>query len=208
MRIGIFGGSFDPVHYGHLLLAESCREQCRLDQVWFLPAALPPHKQTALLAPPDRRLDMLELATGGHPAFFVRADEIDRGGVSYTVDTLAALRASAPGHEWFLLLGADSLADLPNWREPQRIAELAQVVVVRRPERSLHEHSGLAASAVAAPAQAAAPLVVAMPPIGLSASDIRDRVASGRSIRFMTPRAVELYIQTHGLYRAAADRNC
>ena len=201
MRIGVFGGSFDPIHYGHLLLAESCREQCQLDQVWFFPAAQPPHKQTIELAPADRRIDMLELATGGHPAFFVRRDEIDRGGVSYTVETLAKLDADHPGNDWFLLLGADSLADLPNWREPERIATLAKLVVVCRAGPLAPARHGDHGVEDAARFQ---PLTVEMPLVGFSASEIRQRVASGRSIRFMTTRAVELYIQTHRLYQSAA----
>src|SRR6185295_4732710 len=91
-RLGIFGGSFDPVHYGHLLLAECCREQCRLDEVWFVPAAVPPHKQGRELTPAEQRIEMLQLAIGGHTAFKVSRLEIDRGGVSFTVDTLAELR--------------------------------------------------------------------------------------------------------------------
>src|SRR5688572_19568188 len=93
MRLGIFGGSFDPVHYGHLLLAECCREQCRLDEVWFVPAAAPPHKQGRELAPAKARLEMLELATSGNEAFRVSSLEVDRGGVSFTVETLRAIAA-------------------------------------------------------------------------------------------------------------------
>ena len=135
MRLGIYGGSFDPVHFGHLLLAECCREQCRLDQVWFVPAHLPPHKQTAALSTGEHRTTMLRLATGGHEAFVVSTLELDRGGVSYTVDTLAAVAAAHPGAELFLLLGSDSLVDLPGWHDPQRICELALPVAVRRGRR-------------------------------------------------------------------------
>ena len=132
MRLGIFGGTFDPVHYGHLLVAESCREQLRLDEVWFLPAAVPPHKQQRELTPGSQRIEMLELAIGGHAAFRVCRYEIDRGGVSYTVDTLAHFRQEHADAEMFFLLGADSLRDLPGWREPVRLCELATPVVVGR----------------------------------------------------------------------------
>ncbi len=132
MRLGIFGGTFDPVHCGHLLLAECAREQCRLDQVLFLPAAMPPHKQGQDITPAEMRLEMLELATGGNPAILVSRIEAERGGVSYTVDTLRQLAAEDPARELFLLLGADSLADLPNWREPAEICRLAVPAVVRR----------------------------------------------------------------------------
>src|SRR5262245_62009417 len=120
-RLGIFGGSFDPVHNGHLLLAECCREQCRLDEVWFLPAAAPPHKLGHVLAPAKARIEMLELAISGHEAFRVSPLEIERGGVSYTVETLRAIALQEPQAALFLLMGADSLRDLPTWREPEEI---------------------------------------------------------------------------------------
>ena len=130
MRLGIFGGSFNPVHYGHLLLAESCREACALDEVWLVPAAVPPHKQGVVLAPAKARLEMLELALAGNEHLRPSSIELDRGGVSYTVDTLARIAAEKPGATLFLLMGADSLADLPTWREPARICSLATPVVV------------------------------------------------------------------------------
>src|SRR5258705_13340871 len=106
MRVGVFGGTFDPVHYGHLLLADCCREQLRLDQVWFLPAAVPPHKQERTLAPAVARAEMLELAIGGHEAFAVCRLEIERGGINYTADTLARIQAEDPTRELFFLMGA------------------------------------------------------------------------------------------------------
>lgn len=135
MRLGIYGGTFDPIHYGHLLLAECCREQCQLDQVWFMPAEVPPHKQAQPLTAGRQRVEMLQLAIGGHEAFAVSRLELERGGVSFTVDTLAQLHQEDPTRELFLLLGADSLLDLPNWREPERICSLATLVVVGRPGR-------------------------------------------------------------------------
>src|SRR5262249_55888086 len=130
MRLGLFGGSFDPVHYGHLLLAETCREQCRLDAVWFVPAAVPPHKQARELSSAENRVEMLKLAIAGNEAFSVYQMEIERGGVSYTVDTLEQLHAEDPTRELFFLMGADSLADLPTWRNPRRICELAIPLIV------------------------------------------------------------------------------
>ena len=118
MRLGVFGGSFDPVHYGHLLLAETCREQANLDEVWFIPAATPPHKQDREITPAKLRLEMLQLAVGGTDYFGVTTIEIDRGGVSYTVDTLAELRRLHADAELFLLMGADSLSEFPTWRDP------------------------------------------------------------------------------------------
>src|SRR5206468_11661052 len=121
-----------PIHYGHLLLAECAREMLQLDEVWLMPAAVPPHKQTRELAPAKHRLAMLELALAGHEQIKASKLEIDRGGVSYTVDTLTAIRQQHADADLFLLMGADSLHDLPTWREPARICELATIAVVRR----------------------------------------------------------------------------
>ncbi|MFO0897688.1 MAG: nicotinate-nucleotide adenylyltransferase [Pirellulales bacterium] len=200
MRLGIFGGSFDPVHYGHLLLAESCREQMRLDRVLFVPAGTPPHKQGQAQTPAAQRLEMLALAIGGHPAFEVSSLEIDRGGVTYTVDTLEGLRAERPEDELFLLLGADMFADLPNWREPRRVVELALPVVVRRPGAPAADDDVLRLLTSPERCAAARAAQVQMPLVGFSSSEIRLRVSEGRSIRYWTPRAVEKYIEVYGLY--------
>lgn len=205
MRLGVFGGSFDPVHLGHLLAAESCREQAGLDRVIFVPAAVPPHKQGRALAPAEHRLTMLRLATAGHDAFEVSTVELDRGGVSWTVDTLAALAATRPGAELRLILGPDALADLPTWREPERILLLAEPLAVER--ESLDDVAALAADPRLAdllgPGRLARIVAerVRMPAIGIRATAVRDRVAAGRSIRHLVPRAVEAYVREHGLYR-------
>jgi nicotinate-nucleotide adenylyltransferase len=201
MRLGIFGGTFDPIHFGHLLLAECCREQLALEQVWFMPAAVPPHKRDA--APTDgiKRVDMLRLATGGQSAFVVSTMELDRGGISYTVDTLQALHDQMPTSELFLLLGSDSLADLPNWRQPERICELAMPVAVRRSGGSPTYFAAIAGFVSAERLSAIRAMAVEMPLVEFSASDIRRRTAAGLSIRYRTTRAVEQYIATTGLYR-------
>jgi nicotinate-nucleotide adenylyltransferase len=201
MRLGLFGGSFDPVHYGHLILAECCREQCWLDAVWFMPAAVPPHKQGQSLSPAAERIEMLKLAIGGHESFAVYSGEIDRGGVSYTVDTLQKLYSEDPRRELFLLMGADSLADLPNWREPERICELAIPVVASRAGVPDQDDTVLDRLMSGERLAAARQCRVETPVIELSATEIRRRVGAGQSIRFRTPRAVEKYIETHGLYR-------
>lgn len=207
MRIGVFGGSFDPVHVGHLLLAECCREQAGLDRVLFVPAATQPHKQDRRLADAEHRVEMLRLATGGHPAFAVATLEIERGGVSYTVDTLATHAAAHPGAELCLLLGPDALAGLPTWREPERIAALATLVGVEREAlddlRGAATNAGLSTLLGVDRLESLLERRVRMPAIGIRASDIRAAVAAGRSIRYRTPRAVEAYIQAHGLYRSA-----
>ena len=205
MRIGVFGGSFDPVHIGHLLAAECCREQSGLDRVLFVPAAIQPHKQHRQLASGQHRLEMLALATGGHDAFAVSADELDRGGVSYTVDTLERLRVRHPGDELLLILGPDAFLSLPTWREPRRIVELAEIIAGEG--ESLDDLNAAIARGPLASllGQERLDRVIAervrLPAIGIRASDLRSAVAAGKSIRYRTPRAVERYIAAHGLYR-------
>ncbi|HEX3998693.1 MAG TPA: nicotinate-nucleotide adenylyltransferase [Pirellulales bacterium] len=205
MRIGLFGGSFDPVHYGHLLLAECCREQVALNQVWFIPAANPPHKRGSELTDGMKRVDMLRLATGGQPAFVVSTMELDRGGISYTVDTLEALHAQLPASELFLLLGSDSLAELATWRDPARICALALPVAVRRAGGPPPDFSPLATLISADRLEAIRRLAVEMPLVELSASAIRRRTAAGLSIRYRTPRAVEQYIAAGRLYASTEE---
>jgi nicotinate-nucleotide adenylyltransferase len=201
MRLGLLGGSFDPVHYGHLILAECCREQCRLNAVWFVPAAVPPHKQNHTLSAAAHRIEMLKLAVGGQESFSVYSGEIDRGGVSYTVDTLQQLHHEQPDRELFFLMGADSLADLPNWRDPQRICSLALPVVVRRAGAPEPDDSQLSTLVPPDRLALAKKHRVEMPTIDLSASDLRRRIAAGLSIRYRTPRAVEKYIEAQHLYQ-------
>jgi nicotinate-nucleotide adenylyltransferase len=174
--------------------------------VLFVPAAVPPHKRDRALATAEDRLAMLALAVGGHEAFAVSTLELDRGGVSYTIDTLADLAARHPGDTLVLLLGPDAVAGLPTWRDPGAILDGWEVRAVER--------DGLddVASIVARPdvaallgAERASGLIesrIRMPAIGIRASDLRAAVAAGRSIRYRTPRAVEAYIMAHGLYRA------
>ncbi|MBX3439145.1 MAG: nicotinate-nucleotide adenylyltransferase [Planctomycetaceae bacterium] len=198
MRLGIYGGTFDPVHYGHLLLAEQCREQCALDEVWFVPARQPPHKEASTISPAVSRIEMLEFALAGYPEFRVSRIEVDRDGPSYTVETLHQLRADDLTRELFLLIGADSLVDLPTWREPDRILQLATVVAVNR---GAFDEKQLTAAAAELGTDAAERIrLVAMPGVDISASDLRRRVSEGRSIRFLTPRPVALYIAEHHLY--------
>src|SRR5437016_3723431 len=132
MRLGVFGGTFDPVHLGHLILAEQCREQAKLDQVLFVPAARPPHKLDRELTKLQQRVEMLALAISGQPAFKIDEREQKRPGPSYTYATLEELRQDDPSAELFLIVGADSLHDLPGWVQPRRILELATLLVVPR----------------------------------------------------------------------------
>lgn len=201
MKLGVFGGSFDPVHYGHLLLAENCREACGLDEVWFVPAAVPPHKQDRDRASDDHRWTMLELAIAEIPEFRACDLELRRGGVSYTVDTLEYLQAARPDAELHLLLGGDSMGDFPTWKATARIVELATLAVVRRGGRpaddvrrwreELAKRTGVDVRCQA----------VEMPAWEVSSSELRRRAAEGRSLRFLTPPAVASYIQRERLYR-------
>ena len=199
MRLGLYGGTFDPVHYGHLILAEQCREQCDLDEVWFIPSYQSPHKLGLAVTDGKARVEMLRLALAGHPRLSVSEVELRREGTSFTVDTLQQLHDEEPSRELFWLIGGDSLNDLPTWREPQRIAELATIVAVNRGDRPLPDAASLEARLGAA--IAARVRMVEMPGIDLSATDLRRRAREGRSLRFMTPRAVEVYIADQGLYR-------
>ena len=201
MRLGLLGGSFDPVHLGHLLLAESSREQCRLDRVLFLPAAVPPHKQGRKLTAGKARIEMLELAIAGHDHFAVGSYELKQGGVSYTVRTLRHFRSQDPDGELFFLLGADMLHDLPTWREAAMVCQLAIPVVVHRPGQPEPDFDCLGQIASAERIEAMRRHRVRMPQIGISSSELRHRAAAGESIRYQTPRAVQRYIETHRLYR-------
>jgi nicotinate-nucleotide adenylyltransferase len=201
MRVGIFGGTFDPVHLGHLILAEQARDQASLDEVWFVPAPRPPQKEGQSITRFEQRVEMLSLALAGNPAFRIDELEKDRVGPSYTVDTLAELRRRHPEHVFALLVGGDSLADLPYWREPRRILEQAGLVVMDRPgspvvsAEELHQRLAL-------PAGTSLPLVrVEAPGIDIASRYLRRRIVEGRSIRYLVPRAVEVYIQEKKLYR-------
>jgi nicotinate-nucleotide adenylyltransferase len=199
MRLGLLGGTFDPIHYGHLLLAERCREECGLDRVWFLPSGQPPHKAVDGISPGQQRAEMVEFAIAGHPQFGVSRIELARSGRSFTVDTLREIHAEDPSRELYFLIGADSLADLPSWRDPAGIAELATIVAVNRGDRPLPDLDGLRRRLGDTIAERVR--LVAMPGIDLSSTDIRQRIREGKSIRFMTPRPCEVYIQEHGLYQ-------
>jgi nicotinate-nucleotide adenylyltransferase len=205
MRLGVLGGTFDPVHFGHLVLAECCREHCRLDRVLFLPAAVPPHKEAEALTPAADRVEMLKLGIGGHEQFEVCPYEVDRGGVNYTFETLEALQQRHPAAELFFLLGSDSLNDLPRWREPRRICQLATLVAAQRsggPEADWRAYAELVPPDRVEEFRRCQ---VAMPQVGISSRDLRRRVAEGRSVRYQTPRAVEKYIESHGLYRTTGS---
>jgi nicotinate-nucleotide adenylyltransferase len=201
MRIGVFGGTFDPVHLGHLILAEQCREQGRLDQVWFVPAARPPHKVEGELTPFAQRVEMLRLAIAGQPAFHVEEVEKDRPGPSYTAVTLEELGQQHPEHQWSLMLGGDSLRDLPDWYEPMHIVERAELLVMPRQGIAMPSQEELRAKL----GSKVRIQFVDVPLIGVSSSELRRRLSEGRSVRYQLPRAVEAYIQDKQLYRPPTE---
>ncbi len=196
MRIGVLGGTFDPVHLGHLILAEEAREALSLQRLLFVPAGMPWRKTGRPISPPEHRLAMLRLALEGSP-FELSTLEVERPGPSYTVDTLRELHAALPAASLYFIMGYDALLDLPNWHQPQEIVRLALLAVARRPgaEDSVEELER------ELPGVSGRVVWVTMPPIGISASDIRARVRAGRSVRYLVPPGVEEYIHRHRLYR-------
>ncbi|MEQ9411879.1 MAG: nicotinate-nucleotide adenylyltransferase [Fuerstiella sp.] len=198
MKIGVFGGTFDPVHFGHLLLAETCRQKLELTEVRFVPAGSPPHKADVKITDGHVRADMLQLAVSGYSEYTVDRRELRRRGPSFTVDTLTELTSEFSEAEFFFLMGADSLRDVPGWRSPDRITQLATVVAVNRPGLPMPTPAQVGewvGSDLASRIQ-----LVSMPGTDLSATELRRRVREGQGLRFMTPKAVEAYIDQHGIY--------
>ena len=204
MRIGIFGGTFDPVHTGHLILAEQCRDRAGLDEVRFVPTYHPPHKPKADITRFEQRCDMLELATAGQAHFRVDRIEKELPPPSYTADTLAELHRREPGRDFFLILGADCLPDLPGWYQPRRVVEQAGLVVVPRPGVALWTAEQLA-NAIGVEVAQVRMQVVAAPLIEIASRELRRAVAEGRSIRYLVPRAVEEYVRERKLYAVRKD---
>jgi nicotinate-nucleotide adenylyltransferase len=200
-RVGVFGGTFDPVHVGHLVLAEQCREQGRLDEVWFVPSARPPHKLDRPRTPFDRRAEMLALAVAGNPAFRVELSEKDRPGPSFTVDTLADFRGQRPDCEFYLLIGSDTLRDLHTWKDPDGIVAAAGLLVVARPNCPVLSAEQLRAALRLPEAVPVRLQRIEAPPIDVASRDLRERAAQGHSLRYLVPRAVEAYIAEKHLYR-------
>ena len=200
MKLGVLGGTFDPPHIGHLILAEEARLTLGLGEVLFVPAGAPWRKAGQELSPREDRLSMVRLAVGDSPDFAVSTLEIEREGPSYTAETLTALRDQfGLETEFFFIMGADSLADFPHWHEPQRILELARLAVAERPEpEDVALEEGLAEDLARAMRERV--VWLRMPLIAISASAVRERVRRGLSIRYWVPPDVEEYIRKHGLY--------
>jgi len=198
-RIGIFGGTFDPPHVGHLWLAALAAETVELDRVLFMPASQPPHKRLRGMTGAADRLLMTRLAIEGEPLFELTAIEMERSGPSYTVDSIAELeRQYGEGGRLFLIMAADSLSQIDTWREPDRLLERTEWVVGPRPGTALPEAAELEARFGAAASRIH---LLDGPALDVSSSDIRRRVASGKTIRYLVPRRVEELITARGLYR-------
>lgn len=193
MRIGLFGGSFDPIHHGHLLVARALRESMDLDEVRLVPAGAQPFKLGQHWASARDRAAMAALALDGEPGLVLERLEVERPGPSYTVDTVRALQSTLPGARFTVLVGSDAAVEFHQWKEAEALRSLASIVVFQR--------------AGAAPPSAGLESVVA-PQFDLSSTDIRTRVQAGRSIRFMVPDRVAEYIAAHRLYQQEAGKAC
>ncbi|HEX8220082.1 MAG TPA: nicotinate-nucleotide adenylyltransferase [Chloroflexia bacterium] len=202
-RLGVLGGSFDPVHLAHLLVAETVREALALDLVLFVPTGVQPLKQDRPVTPAEHRVAMLELAVRDNPCFGISRVDVDREGPSYTVDTVRHLREAwgGAGLQMWFIIGADSLASFPMWRDPAGILLQTRLAVVGRPGASVDA----AALEERLPGIMASVDGVDAPMLEISATDIRQRVAAGRSIRCRVPDAVREYIEANGLYRGVGD---
>lgn len=209
MRYGIYGGAFDPIHWGHLLLAESCLRQAKLDRVVFVPTGVSPHRngKNSYIASAEERFEMIESALAGYEEYLISRFETDRRETSFTVDTLRYFKHtfSLVEPELFLLLGADMFNDLPNWHAVDEICRLATPLVVFRAGDNPPYFEGL--SGVVSPdrIEEIRQASVRMPQIELSSTEIRRAVAEGNSIRFQVPRTVETYISAHRLYRGVKN---
>jgi nicotinate-nucleotide adenylyltransferase len=192
MKLGLFGGTFDPVHHGHLIVAEYVRERVGLDRVLFIPTMISPHKMDAAVTSPAHRFAMLREGVKSNPFFQVSDMEIERGGVSYTVDTLRLLGEENATDEFFLLIGADNLEEFRTWKDPGEIVRRAKLVVMNRP------------GFTGTPADPSLPgdiIQCPVPSIDISATEIRRRVEQGLTISYLVPPSVCRYIDRHRLYR-------
>lgn len=195
MRLGIMGGTFDPIHFGHLFMAQEAAEYADLDRVLFVPSGTPPHKHDPRMASNIDRYEMTCLAVSDDPLFDVSRVETDRQGRSYTVETLKLLHDIYPHDDLFFIMGDDSALDIVNWREPFEIARIATLLSVGRPGASREKIAYL-------PAEIRGALrLVDAPKLELSSTDIRERITSGRSVRYMLPDSVIRYIYEHDLYK-------
>ena len=194
VRLGVMGGTFDPIHLGHLVAASEVAHLFALDEVVFVPTGEPWQKSDRAVTDPETRFLMTAIATADDPRFTVSRVDIERAGPTYTVDTLRDLAAQHPGAELFFITGADALASIMTWRDPDDVLALAHLVAVTRPGHDLD----------AAHLPPGAATVVEIPALAISSTDCRERVAAGAPITYLVPAGVERFIAETGLYRAGA----
>jgi len=205
MDIGVLGGTFDPIHLGHLMIAEEARLSLGLAQVLFVPAGQPVFKPDRAITPVLHRLEMVKRAIAANPCFELSTTEVDRSGPSYAVDTIVILQQQLGAEaRFFFLLGWDALVELPQWKEPTKLVQLCQLVAVPRPDCGSPDLEALEASI---PGIAQSVVLLDIPPIDISSSDIRQRVAQRLSIRHLVSGGVEKYIQEEKLYRQGETAN-
>jgi nicotinate-nucleotide adenylyltransferase len=197
LRVGLLGGSFDPPHIGHLILAEEARDQLGLDRVLFAPAGQQPLKQGQKVTAVEDRVRMTELAIAGNTSFGLSRGDVDRRGPHFTVDLIAIIAAQLqPDAELYFLMGFDSLRDLPKWREPEKLIRIARLVALTRPDAPID----WVALEAAVPGVRERVRLLDMPELEIASRDLRERVRTGRSIRYMVTDAVRMYIEERGLY--------
>ena len=197
-RLGVMGGTFDPIHHGHLLTAEEALQQFELDEVVFVPTGQPWMKEDRRVSPAEDRYLMVVIATASNPRFSVSRIEIEREGPTYSVDTLHALAAEHGDVELYFITGADAILEIFQWKDPDEALELAHFIAATRPGYDL--------TAFESGAQSSHPRVSVMsiPALAISSTDIRERVRTGRPIRYLVPEGVETYIRKFGLYAGTA----
>ncbi|GAK04145.1 LOW QUALITY PROTEIN: nicotinate-nucleotide adenylyltransferase [Geomicrobium sp. JCM 19037] len=189
-KIGIFGGTFDPVHIAHLILAEQALNECSLDEVWFMPANIPPHKKHEGMADGKDRAHMVELAIQHHPQFKLLRLELARTGPSYTVDTIEHLLQIYPNEQFYFIIGGDMVKSLERWHQIDRLRDMVRFIVTDRPDYSLEKGEHISETM----------LYIHVPNCPISSSDIRSRIKKQQSIRFLIPEEVRSYVEENHLY--------
>lgn len=199
MRIGLIGGTFNPIHHGHLILSEYVRENCKLDKIIFIPTGLPPHKAWSAVEDPEIRLKMTKIGIERNKYFNVSDIETYREGVSYTIDTITELKNLYPKDQLYFIMGADSLFELPTWKYYEKLISTTNIIVVNRPGgknnligAKIKEYEDLFGANI---------IEIKSPLIDISSSDIRNRVKGGKSIKYLVPHKVEEYILQKSLYK-------
>ncbi len=202
-RLGVIGGTFDPVHYGHLAAAEEARVRMNLEQVLFVVARVSPHKLDEEVTAVEHRLAMVSLAIASNPFFTISRVDVDRPAPSYTVDTVSILQEQfGQGTEIYFIMGLDSLVELPTWHQPLRLAQLCRLLAVERPDVEVD----MAQLEASLPGISSRVEIIDMPAVDISSSELQERVRQGLPIKYQVPEEVERYIRDHELYKRSQDR--